>query len=141
MDHNKPCICHDHDRPEWDCVVADPFTKRDLRVMLYAGVIALALLFAATIAGAEPMRASYYGSESGNRTASGSRFNPHGMTAAHKTLPFGTVLKVCYRGCVVVTINDRGPFVRGRHLDLSRGAAVAIGLTSVGVGTVQVERL
>lgn len=64
-------------------------------------------------------------------TASGERFNPHGMTAAHKTLPFGTRLKVCLRSCVVVRVNDRGPFVAGRSLDLSRGAAQVIGLSGV----------
>ena len=71
------------------------------------------------------------------RTANGERFNPHGMTAAHKTLPFGTRLRVCLRSCVVVRINDRGPFVRGRSLDLSRCAAAAIGLS--GVASVRVE--
>jgi rare lipoprotein A len=55
------------------------------------------------------------------------------MTAAHRTLPFGTRLTVCHRGdCVVVRINDRGPFVRGRHIDLSPAAARAIGLEDVG---------
>lgn len=74
------------------------------------------------------------------RTASGERFNEHAMTAAHRTLPFGTHLRVTYRGrSVVVRINDRGPFVRGRGLDLSRGAARAIGM--LGTASVQVERL
>lgn len=84
--------------------------------------------------------ASYYGSESGNRTASGARFNPGGMTAAHRSLPFGTKLRVSHGGrSVVVTVNDRGPFIRGRVLDLSRGAASVIGLTSRGVGRVVAE--
>ncbi|HET6838338.1 MAG TPA: septal ring lytic transglycosylase RlpA family protein [Bradyrhizobium sp.] len=84
--------------------------------------------------------ASYYGSESGSRTASGQRFNQNAMTAAHRTLPFGTKLKVTHGDrSVVVTINDRGPFVRGRVLDLSTGAARAIGLTSAGVGRVVAE--
>ncbi len=84
--------------------------------------------------------ASYYGSESGNRTASGARFNPGGMTAAHRSLPFGTKLRVSHGArSVVVTVNDRGPFIRGRVLDLSRGAASAIGLTSRGVGRVVAE--
>lgn len=86
--------------------------------------------------------ASYYGSESGNRTASGARFNPNGMTAAHRSLPFGTKLRVTHGGrSVVVTINDRGPFIRGRVLDLSSGAARAVGLTSRGVGHVTAEVL
>jgi rare lipoprotein A len=84
--------------------------------------------------------ASYYGNESGSRTASGQRFNQNAMTAAHRTLPFGTKLRVTHGGqSVVVTINDRGPFVRGRVLDLSTGAARAIGLTSAGVGRVTAE--
>ncbi len=86
--------------------------------------------------------ASYYGSESGNRTASGARFNPGGLTAAHRSLPFGTKLRVSHGGrSVVVTVNDRGPFIRGRVLDLSRGAASAIGLTSRGVGRIVAERI
>src|SRR6476620_4595851 len=84
--------------------------------------------------------ASYYGNEAGNKTASGQRFNQHAMTAAHRSLPFGTKLKVTHGSrSVVVTINDRGPFIRGRVLDLSTGAARAIGLTSAGVGRVTAE--
>jgi rare lipoprotein A len=84
--------------------------------------------------------ASYYGSESGSRTASGQRFNQNAMTAAHRTLPFGTKLKVTHgEHSVVVTINDRGPFIRGRVLDLSTGAARAIGLIGAGVGRVTAE--
>ncbi|WP_298884273.1 septal ring lytic transglycosylase RlpA family protein [uncultured Bradyrhizobium sp.] len=84
--------------------------------------------------------ASYYGNESGSRTASGARFNQNAMTAAHRTLPFGTKVRVTHGGqSVIVTINDRGPFVRGRVLDLSTGAARAIGLTGAGVGRVTAE--
>jgi peptidoglycan lytic transglycosylase len=84
--------------------------------------------------------ASFYGNESGSKTASGQRFNENAMTAAHRSLPFGTKLRVT-RGdrSVIVTINDRGPFVRGRVLDLSTGAARAIGLTGAGVGHVVAE--
>lgn len=79
--------------------------------------------------------ASYYGS--GRRTASGQRFNPHALTCAHRTLPFGTKLLVTHDGrSVVVTVNDRGPFVRGRVLDLTTAAARAVGLTGAGVGRV-----
>jgi rare lipoprotein A len=77
----------------------------------------------------------------GRLTASGSRYNQHGLTAAHKTLPFGTRLRVCFKRCAVVTVNDRGPYIYGRSLDLSKGAADAIGLTASGVGTVKVTRL
>lgn len=84
--------------------------------------------------------ASYYGNESGSRTASGARFNQNALTAAHRTLPFGTKVRVTHGGqSVIVTINDRGPFVRGRVLDLSTGAARAIGLTGAGVGRITAE--
>jgi rare lipoprotein A len=84
--------------------------------------------------------ASFYGNESGSKTASGQHFNQNAMTAAHRTLPFGTKLRVTHGDrSVVVTINDRGPFVRGRVLDLSTGAARAIGLTGAGVGRVVAE--
>jgi rare lipoprotein A len=84
--------------------------------------------------------ASFYGNESGSKTASGQRFNQNAMTCAHRSLPFGTKLRVSHGGrSVVVTVNDRGPFVRGRVLDLSTAAARAVGLTSAGVGRVVAE--
>ena len=84
--------------------------------------------------------ASYYGNESGGKTASGQRFNQNAMTCAHRSLPFGTKLRVTHGGqSVIVTVNDRGPFIRGRVLDLSTGAARAIGLTAAGVGRVTAE--
>jgi rare lipoprotein A len=84
--------------------------------------------------------ASYYGNESGSKTASGQRFNQNAMTCAHRSLPFGTKLRVTHGGnSVVVTVNDRGPFVRGRVLDLSTAAARAVGLTGAGVGRVTAE--
>ena len=86
--------------------------------------------------------ASYYGPGfHGNLTASGTRFNSNASTAAHKSLPFGTKLRVCYRGCEVVTITDRGPFIPGRHLDLSEGTARRIGLIHSGIGQVKTTRL
>jgi len=91
--------------------------------------------------GGSHMVASFYGhgEHLSRHTASGAVFNPHGYTAAHRTFPFGTHLRVCHRGCVTVVVNDRGPFVRGRHLDLSYGAARAIGMGST--SSVTVERL
>ncbi len=87
----------------------------------------------------ETMNASWYGPGfEGRTTANGEIFDPSGFTAAHKTLPFGTTMEVCYEGCVNVRINDRGPFIAGRDLDLSQGAAEAIGLTAVGHATVSV---
>jgi rare lipoprotein A len=84
--------------------------------------------------------ASFYGNESGSKTASGQRFNQNALTAAHRSLPFGTKLRVTHGSrSVVVTINDRGPFIRGRVLDLSTAAARAVGLTVAGVGRVTAE--
>lgn len=84
--------------------------------------------------------ASYYGNESGSRTASGQRMNANAMTCAHRSLPFGTKLRVTHGGqSVIVTVNDRGTFIRGRVLDLSTGAARAIGLTRAGIGRVTAE--
>jgi len=86
--------------------------------------------------------ASFYGNESGSKTASGQRFNENALTAAHRSLPFGTKLRVTHGSrSVVVTINDRGPFVHGRVLDLSTAAAREVGLTSAGVGLVTAEVL
>jgi rare lipoprotein A len=73
--------------------------------------------------------------------ASGGRFNPNALTAAHKTLPFGTKVRVTHMGngrSVTVTINDRGPYIRGRIIDLSRRAAGVIGMTGSGVARVSV---
>jgi rare lipoprotein A len=65
-------------------------------------------------------------------TASGERFNPNALTAAHRSLPFGTLVRVSHKGrSVTVRINDRGPFIRGRSIDLSRAAARQIGCAGV----------
>lgn len=83
--------------------------------------------------------ASYYGTKSGSRTASGERFRPDGLTAASRTLPFGAlvlVTDVATGRRVTVRINDRGPYVRGRMIDLSRGAARRLGIIGRGVARV-----
>lgn len=89
--------------------------------------------------------ASFYGAYfAGRKTASGERFNPSRMTAAHRTLPFGTRVRVTNMRngrSVVVRINDRGPFIRGRVIDLSRGAAGVIGMIGRGIAPVRVEVL
>ncbi|MBI51717.1 MAG: septal ring lytic transglycosylase RlpA family lipoprotein [Chloroflexi bacterium] len=88
------------------------------------------------------LTASWYGDYFHGRTAAnGSIYNMNASTAAHKTLPFGTKLEVCYEGCEVVTITDRGPFIPGRHLDLSKGTARRIGMLNTGVAPVTVKRL
>lgn len=86
--------------------------------------------------------ASFYGSESGSVTANGEHFDGSSLTAASRALPFGTRLRITYRGkSVVVRVNDRGPYVRGRFLDLSRAAAERLGMIPAGVVRVCAERL
>lgn len=86
--------------------------------------------------------ASYYGSESGKWTASGQRFNENALTCAHRSLRFGTRLRVHYRGrSVDVVVNDRGPFIAGRVLDLSTAAARVLGMIGAGVVPVTAEIL
>jgi rare lipoprotein A len=83
--------------------------------------------------------ASVYGGRDGHcggRTANGEPLNCSAMTAAHRRLAFGTRVRVCHSGCVIVRINDRGPWVRGRDIDLSPAAARAIGLDSIGHVTI-----
>ncbi|WP_321384262.1 septal ring lytic transglycosylase RlpA family protein [Rhizobium sp.] len=84
--------------------------------------------------------ASWYGDYS--RTASGEHMNPNKLTAAHKYLPFGTQVKVTNRRngkSVVVRINDRGPFIKGRVLDLSKAAASDLDMVASGTGNVCYE--
>ncbi len=90
-------------------------------------------------------KASYYSSRHhGRRTASGERFDMHALTAAHRSLPFGSRVRVTNlntRRSVVVRINDRGPYGRGRIIDLSRAAAERLGMLRSGVAPVRVEQL
>jgi rare lipoprotein A len=84
--------------------------------------------------------ASVYSYEAGSGTASGQRLNPEALTAAHRTLPFGTKVRVTHKSngrSVIVTINDRGPFVRGRIIDLTPAGARALGFN--GLAPVEVE--
>lgn len=89
--------------------------------------------------------ASYYGPGfAGKKTANGERFNPGGLTAAHRSLPFGTRLKLTNLAngrVVIVRVNDRGPFIRGRVLDVSHGAARVLGMTGAGTARLQIEHL
>lgn len=89
--------------------------------------------------------ASYYGDElAGNRTASGERFDPDQMTGAHRSLPFGSMVRVtnvANGDSVVVRINDRGPFSRGRVIDISHAAAREIGMHRSGTARVRLALL
>lgn len=87
-------------------------------------------------------KASYYWQP--QKLASGGNFNPQAMTAAHKTLPFGTKIRVTHTSTgrsVVVTINDRGPYIKGRIVDLSLKAATSLGIRKAGVAPVKLEVL
>jgi len=122
------------------------FMKRGVMrkiLMTAAAAAILAFPMAAPAAAAQECgRASWYALTS--KTASGERMNPSAMTAAHRTLRFGTKLKVTNPRngkSVIVRINDRGPFSKGRVIDLSLGAAKVVGLTQSGVAKVKVVRL
>lgn len=103
-------------------------------------VVILAAVLASPDAGWAAV-ASCYGAESGPHTASGERFIPSQMTAAHRTLQFGTYVRVVYQGrSVVVRITDRGPAAwTHRDIDLSTGACARIGLLQAGVGHVEMD--
>src|SRR5687767_8819306 len=99
--------------------------KHIIAVLMLGAMAAPAMAEAKSTTGV----ASYY--KSGKITANGEAFKPMGMTAAHRTLPFGTKLKVTHLKTgktVVVRVNDRGPFIKGRVIDLSLGAAKVVGL-------------
>jgi rare lipoprotein A len=117
--------------------------KSFLRMLLVAGVFTLSLAAFQDEARAEALLSSWYGPGlEGNVTASGEIFNPYyEYTAAHPYLPMGTELEVCYESCTVVRVNDRGPYVGGRDLDLSQAAAEEIGLTAVGTDVVHTRVL
>lgn len=101
------------------------------------------LFFASCATVKEEGRASYYADKfNGRQTASGARFSQHKRTAAHRTLPFGTKLKVknLSNGKTVrVRVNDRGPFVAGRMIDLSKKAARKLGMLQHGVANVEIK--
>ena len=114
----------------WDATM--PSLHKSQRHVLVSAACALACM---AINAAYAEVASVYGGSDGrcgSRTANGERVNCSAMTAAHRTLPFGSLVTVCHHGCVVVRINDRGPFVRGRHIDLTPAAARAIRLNQTG---------
>ncbi|MEI9405186.1 septal ring lytic transglycosylase RlpA family protein [Mesorhizobium argentiipisi] len=120
--------------------------KKTNRTALVAVTIAAGLMAgassASSSAAAQCGHASWYALHS--RTASGERMNPSALTAAHRSLPFGTKLRVTNKNngrSVVVRINDRGPFVRGRMLDLSRGAASELGFIGSGHTAVCMARV
>lgn len=134
-------ICHD------GIEVSKRVVKEEVVVPPVAGVILKGTksISRGTTGKAVEGIASYYGAElHGRRTASGVPFDMYAFTAAHRTLPFGTRVKVTYLATgktVTVVINDRGPFITGRIIDLSAAAAKAIGLYADGIGRVKIEIL
>jgi rare lipoprotein A len=114
-----------------------------LKMLLVAGVFVVSLAIFQEDARAETLVSSWYGPGlEGNLTASGEVFDPYfDYTAASLYYPMGTVLEVCYVDCAVVRVNDLGPYVAGRHLDLSQVAAEDVGLTAVGTDAVEVRVL
>ena len=112
-------------------------------IVVVAALVAVLASTTGAFAGDQCGGASWY-SLPGNRTASGDRMNPNAMTAAHKSLPFGTKVRVVDQitgKWVNVTINDRGPFVRGRIIDLSKAAATKLGFRNAGHTKVCIERV
>ena len=109
-------------------------------VLLLSGMVSAALAAAVTEG-----RASFYAdSLDGNLTASGKPYDKSALTAAHKTLPFGSRLKVTNLAndkSVLVTVNDRGPYAKDRVIDLSRAAAEQLDMITAGVATVRIELL
>jgi rare lipoprotein A len=111
-----------------------------LKKTFFASVLALTVIAIPMAASAESGIASVY-SYAGGRSASGERASPGGLTAAHRTLPFGTLVRVTNRSngrSVVVRINDRGPFVRGRVIDLTPTAAHELGFSGLAQVTLDV---
>lgn len=106
----------------------------------------LALTASSMVAGTAwaqaPVLASWYGGElAGNPTSSGEPFNPEGYTVASKTLPMHSLVEVCYKTCVKARVNDFGPHVGGREMDLSYAVARDTGLLGAGVDVVGVTLL
>jgi peptidoglycan lytic transglycosylase len=121
-------------KPESDIEVSVLGGTQELGPMNRPVCVAILLACISTSALAETCIASQYGNESGSKTASGERMNPSAMTAAHRTKPFGSQVTVTSQRSgrsVTVRINDRGPFVRGRCIDLSTGAAAALGMGGI----------
>lgn len=119
---------------------------RLVRAQFYATLLAalLAIFLPANLAAEEGLASWYGGHFQGRQTANGEIFDTNQLTAAHKSLPFGTIVQVMHKEngkTVQVRINDRGPFVAGRIIDLSRAAADAIGLTAQGVAPVKLTIL
>lgn len=137
-------VCPDAPFTDCEAAVLAPLPEASLVADLDRTVQEVALTDAPPPAAFEQTgKASWYGPGfHGRKTASGARFNQHALTAAHRTLPLGTEVKVTNLEtgrAVFVTINDRGPYVDGRIIDLSKRAAAALGMEDAGVAPVHIE--
>lgn len=96
-------------------------------------VLVLGIVTSSAAEASNKVKASWYGPGfHGRKTASGEIFNKNSYTAAHRTYPFGTKLRLTYKGkSVIVRVNDRGPFIKGRQLDMSQAAARKLGCHGV----------
>ena len=130
------------------------YSSRKIVILILASVLSMPLILQAKNIRHQPVHtakstpkmvglASFYAAKFNNkRTASGEKFNNNAMTAAHKSLPFGTKLKVTNLRnglSVLVRVNDRGPYVKGRIIDLSKAAAKKIGIGRTGTARVKLE--
>ena len=117
-----------------------------MKILTLLSIVVAALLFTMGVK-AQPITgvtSYYHPSLNGNLTANGERYNHHTLTAAHRNLPFGTKVRVTdltTNKSVVVRINDRGPFVKGRVLDLSGAAVSSLGIKKRGIAKVQITVL
>lgn len=117
----------------------------NIKYLFFLLATLLTFVFSAPALAQTHGKASYYGnSMHGHRTSDGSRYHKDSLTCAHRTLPFGTLLKVTNKRNgkeVVVRVTDRGPYIRGRVVDLSMAAARELGMVSMGVAPVTVENI
>ena len=120
-----------------------PMIMKNIRAALAAAILALALVPAnASQASAQCGKASWYALTS--KTASGEHMKPEGMTAAHRSLPLGSRIKVTNKRngkTVILRVNDRGPFIKGRIVDVSKGAARKLGFIGAGHTNVCIARI
>jgi len=116
-----------------------------LRMVMLCGMLFISHFLIFSFSQSQTGKASFYSKKwTGRRTANGERLHHDSMTCAHRTFPFGTLLRVTHLGNqrqVVVRVTDRGPYVRGRIVDLSWGAAKKLGMLAQGIARVTVERM
>jgi rare lipoprotein A len=112
------------------------------RILLWVSAILMCQLHVTSTLAEQAGIASVYSTESGSKTASGQNLNPEALTAAHRSLPFGTKVRVTNKkngNSVIVTINDRGPFIRNRIIDVTPAGARALGFSGLTQVTLRID--